>query len=559
VALSLVEAITLTPMRCSQFLSVHRSNFITRGVDSTLSRLALRYHDFLALCLHHRWRTIGILSAMFAASCFIAFLVPKEAMPAQDQSTVMIQYETPVGSSLAYTENRIAEAEKIIKERKDVRTYFLAAGSFMGGNINSGIMFVSLVPRGERTLSQAEIVNDLREKFSKITDLQAYLIDLSKVGLEGGGMGFPISFSLQGPDLAVLKSESARLTEWMKTEKVAADVNTDFKEGQPELRVYVNREAASARGVTVQEISDTIAASLGGVREGKYTNEDRRYDVRIRLENDARTKTEDLFKLTVRNIYGETVPINDVVKIEAVSSLQTISRRNRERAITLNANPFPGLPEGAALDKIEAHAKETLPKGYRLVPSNAAETGKKMGMDMLIALGLGVLIAYMVLASQFNSFGHPVLILLALPFALSGAFVGLWLTGQSLNMFSFIGLILLMGIVKKNSILLVEFTHQIRERENLSAHEALLKACPIRLRPVLMTSIATITAALPPALALGPGAESRIPMAVTIIGGSAVSMLATLFIVPCAYSLMESFKLWFNRVVLRRTTTAITA
>jgi HAE1 family hydrophobic/amphiphilic exporter-1 len=551
VALSLVEALTLTPMRCSQFLSVQRNNAVTRGVDSFIHTLTRLYQFALPYCLHHRFLVLAGFAVAFVASLWVATKVPGEFTPSQDQGTLFIKYETPVGSSLAYTENRLAEAEKILLARPETRTYFLAAGSFMDGNVNSGVMFVDMVPRNQRAKSQREVTDELRPELQKIPDLKSFLVDLSKGGPEGG-LGFPITFSLQGPDLGVLKQEADRLIAWMRENRIAVDLNTDFKDGQPELRVHIDRAAAAARGVTVQDISNTFAAAIGGVREGKFTNDDRRYDVRIRLRPEERTTEADLAKLTVRNIHGEIIPITEVAQWEEVSSLQTIARRNRERSITVTGNPAPGLPENEAMDRIKKHTQETLPDGYRLQPSQSAETNEKFQRDMGFALSLGVLVAYMILAAQFNSFTQPFLILLAMPFAISGAALGLFAFGQTWNLYSIIGLMLLLGIVKKNSILLVEFTHQIRERESLSGDEALLKACPIRLRPVLMTSFATMAAALPPALALGPGAESRIPMALTILCGSALSMLSTLFIVPCAYSVMESAKKWMLNLLPRR-------
>lgn len=549
VALSLVEAITLTPMRCSQFLSVQRNNPLTRGVDAIIKSLTESYRAVLPYCLHHRFLILIGFIVAFGASLWVATRVPGEFSPAQDQGTLFVKYETPVGSSLAYTEERIREAEKIIKGLPETRTYFLAVGSFFDGNVNSGIMFVDMKPKEERSRTQQQVMEALRPEMEKIPDLKSFLVDLSKGGPEGG-LGFPITFSLQGPSLDVLKKESARLIEWMKAENLAVDLNTDFKDGQPELRVYIDRAAAAARGVTVLDVSDTIAAAIGGVREGKFTNDDRRYDVRIRLLPEERERVEDLNQLTVRNIHGEVIPVKDVVRWEEVSSLQVIARRNRERSITITGNPAPGVAENTAMARIKEHALQTLPTGYRLLPSQAAETNEKFGRDIMLALGLGILVAYMILAAQFNSFGQPFLILLAMPFALSGAALGLFAFGQTWNLYSFIGLILLFGIVKKNSILLVEFTDKQRE-EGLDPEAALLKACPIRLRPVLMTSFATMAAAVPPALALGPGAESRIPMALTILCGSAVSMLATLFIVPCCYSLLESFKAWVGRLFAR--------
>ncbi|PAW75791.1 MAG: hypothetical protein B9S32_17175 [Verrucomicrobia bacterium Tous-C9LFEB] len=545
VALSLVEALTLTPMRCASFLAIERTNRITRGVDQLMDWLTALYRRALPHCLHHRGWMLGGFVVAFALSLIIAGRVPGEFSPAQDQGTLMIRFETPVGSSLAYTEERLREAEKIIKERSETRTYFLAAGSFFDGNINNGIMFVDMKPKHDRKLSQQQVMEELRPELEKISDLKSFLIDLSKGGPEGG-MGFPLTFSLQGPNLDVLKKEATRLIDWMKTEKLAVDLNTDFKEGQPELRVYIDRVAASARGVTVESIAGTVTAAIGGVREGKFTNDDRRYDVRLRLMANERERVEDLNKLTVRNIYGEIVPIRDVIKTELVSSLQTIARRNRERSITIMGNPAPGVADNTALARIKQHAEQTLPQGYRLMPSQTAETNEKFGRDMGMALGLGILVAYMVLAAQFNSFSQPFLILLAMPFALSGAALGLFVFGQSWNLYSVIGLILLFGIVKKNSILLVEFTDKVRERDGLTPEEALQQACPIRLRPVLMTSFATMAAAVPPALAIGPGAETRVPMALTILCGSMVSMLSTLFIVPCAYSVLETSRRWMR-------------
>jgi HAE1 family hydrophobic/amphiphilic exporter-1 len=214
----------------------------------------------------------------------------------------------------------------------------------------------------------------------------------------------------------------------------------------------------------------------------------------------------------------------------------SITRQNRSRAISLYANVAPGKSQAEALKAVTAMQKD-LPEGVKLVPSGAAETFQEAFVGLFLALILGVIVAYMILGAQFNSFLHPVLVLLALPFSITGAILALVIGQQSLNMFSMIGIVLLMGIVKKNSILLVDFTNE-RRKKGLSANDALIEACPIRLRPIIMTTCATIAAAIPPALALGPGAETRVPMALVIIGGVSVSAFLTLFVVPCAYSLM---------------------
>jgi multidrug efflux pump subunit AcrB len=237
------------------------------------------------------------------------------------------------------------------------------------------------------------------------------------------------------------------------------------------------------------------------------------------------------------------VRLGDIVRIEQRPTLQTITRRDRERAITLTANLAPGVSQGDAIDRSMLLAREVLPDGYRVVPSGTARTFRESFESLFFAMVLGLIVAYMVLASQFNAFTHPFTVLLALPFSVSGALVALLLAGQSLNVYSMLGLILLMGIAKKNSILLVDFTNQARAA-GMERHEALLHACPVRLRPILMTSTATIAGALPPAFAIGPGAELQRPMALSIVGGVIVSTAFTLFVVPAAYSLLDDAVEW---------------
>jgi HAE1 family hydrophobic/amphiphilic exporter-1 len=244
----------------------------------------------------------------------------------------------------------------------------------------------------------------------------------------------------------------------------------------------------------------------------------------------------------VRTDYNELIPIANVITTKTVDTYQTIARTLRERSISIYANVAPGVSQAAALDRAEKIARETMPPGYRVFLGGEAQTFRETFASLTFALILGIIVSYMVLASQFNSFIHPLAVLLALPFSLTGALLALLLTHQSINLYSLIGLVLLMGIVKKNSILLIEFANQKRFLDGLSVRDAMLAAGPIRLRPILMTSLATLAAALPPALALGPGAESRIPMSITVIGGVIVSTFFTLLVVPCAYSLLARFE-----------------
>ncbi len=543
-ALSLLEALTLAPMRCSQFLYVgERKTWLGRSVESSFNGLAGFYRKTLQTALNHRVLVLVLCLAVFAASLMIPKFLRKEFVPAQDQSMFLVRLQTPVGSSIDYTSDKFRLAEDIVMAMPEIQRYYAAIGGFGGGEVNTGMMFVTLKQPKQRpkrvgarkVLSQQEITDRLREQLGAIPDVKVKMQDLSMRGFTAQ-RGYPIEFTIRGGDWDKLSGYAEQIMDEMEKTGLMVDVDTDYLVGMPEIRVYPDRHRATERGVTMSAISETINALIGGERVGKYTTGGRRYDVRVRLLASGRMKPDDIEKLYVWNNRGEMVQLSDVVTIKENPSLLSITRRGRERAIGLFANVAKGKSQAAAIEKVQQIAGKILPEGYRIVMSGSAQTFQESFQSLTFALWLGIAVAYMVLASQFNSYLHPVIVLLALPFSVTGAFVALWIGDQSLNMYSMIGIILLMGIVKKNSILLVDFTNQ-RRAAGLGVKDALLEACPIRLRPILMTSVATIAAAVPPALALGPGAETRIPMAISVIGGVVFSTLLSLLVVPCAYSL----------------------
>jgi HAE1 family hydrophobic/amphiphilic exporter-1 len=546
VMLSLLEALTLAPMRCSQFLKVGGDGPVARGMDRLMSGLTSFYRRTLDGALNHRWKVILLSLAVFAGSLSLFQWIKKETMPPQDMNALFVRMQTPVGSSLDFTDETLKKVEDYTLSRGEVERYYAAVGGFEGGEINTAFLFITLkepkdrpVPAGRRkALSQQELMDVFRTELNKIPGVEkALLQDLSVAG-EGAEPGFPVDASLRGRDWAQLAKASEDMKARMKASGRLVDVDSNYQLGMPELRVRPNRAAAVARGVSVATIGDAVNATLGGVRVGKFSRGGRRYDVRLRFPAEDRDKPADLDKVDVRNNRGQIVPLRDVVTVEEARTLLSITRENRSRAIRLYANVATGQSQAEAIAEVKRIADETLPEGVRLVLTGASETFQEVVVGLVVALLLGVVVAYMVLGAQFNSFLHPVLVLIALPFSVTGALLALWLGGQSLNMFSMIGLVLLMGIVKKNSIMLVDFTNVRRTLQGMSVREALMDACPVRLRPILMTTVSTVAAALPPALALGPGAETQVPMALVIIGGVSVSALLTLYVVPCAYSLM---------------------
>jgi multidrug efflux pump len=544
VSLSLLEALTIAPMRTSQFLeTAGHGNRVVQAVDRLFARLTEAYRRGLVWTLDRRWTVVGLGALFFALSMLSAKFVKKEFTPAQDQGMFLVRLQTPVGSSMEFTDGKFKLAEKHFMDDPAVAGYYSAVGGFGGGEVNAGMIFVTLKDLKDRPKNakgrptgQGEIMARARKSLNSIPDLRAFIIDMSQSGFSAS-RGFPVEFSVRGPDWDRLTESAQALKDRLEKEGHLIDVDTDYKTGMPEVSVYPDRAKAYARGVSMQSIGRTINAMIGGVRAGLFTDRGRRYDVRVRAEAGDRLSPEHIKSLYVRNVRGEMIRLSEVVRIEEKPSLLAITRKDRERAIGVFGNVGPGKSQAEALAAVERLAKEVLPDGYYAKFSGSSQTFRESFQSLLFALFLGIVVAYMVLGAQFNSFVHPFTVLLALPFSVSGAFLALLAGGRSLNINSMIGLLLLMGLVKKNSILLGDFANARREA-GLEPRAALLDACPTRLRPILMTSIATVAAAVPSALARGAGSETVVPMALAIIGGVTVSTFLTLFVVPAAYSLL---------------------
>ncbi len=617
VLLSLLEALTLTPMRCSRYLEVSLHPTGLAGVvDRFFAKLAMKYRGLLVFLLNHRWLTVGLTMIVFVLSLFASKWIPSEMMPAQDQSMFVMRFKLPVGTSLPVTNAKILEIEDYLMKQPEVSGIFSAVGGFGGDAVNQGQAFVTLVDRNARKLSQAEIINKFRKELKEMTggsmkgmepgkgDAKTDRKDVSKSGAKpdekamstptdkspekvaaksedvkpeggegrrGGGRrgggdkdkqgmqiniqdlslrgfaasrGYPVEFIIQGPDWEKLNDLSGQIMTQMRASGLVTDTNTDIQPGMPEVQLTPNREKLAAHGVSLNTVTGVINTLVGGAilnHETEYSKGGHRYAINVRLLAEQREEVPALDRIKVRNNRGEMIPISELVDKQIKPSLILISRLNRSRAITVYANPAPGVSQNQALSGVEKMARATLPPGYSLKMTGSSQSFRESFQSLLVAMLLGLVVSYMVLASQFNSFIHPVTVLTALPFSISGAFLGLLAFHQSINIFSMIGFILLMGIVKKNSILLVDFTNQMRD-EGHNVEEALLKACPVRLRPILMTSVATVAGALPEALSIGPGAETTIPMAVAIIGGVIASTILTLFVVPVVYSLFSKLE-----------------
>jgi hydrophobe/amphiphile efflux-1 (HAE1) family protein len=543
VLLSYIEAITLAPSRCSQFLKTSKEGRSRMGqlVDNGFQSLADYYHKILGSSLGKPGLILILAAALFIISIVVVINMPSEFVPSQDQSRLMVRLQTAVGSDMTESDQLVKKAETIIGSHPEVRLIWTTIGGMGGGAVNMGFITVTLVPPKQRKITQNEFAALIRRELNQVPGIRAVVQDLSQQGLTAQ-RGFPVEFSVRGSNWDELISVSQEVMEKLRASGLVTDLDTDYQVGMPELEVAPDRKMTADLGVSIDDVANTLNALVGGVRVGKYSTGGRRIDVRLKLMAAQRSRPEDIARLRVRGRSGELIPLSTLVTYEEQPAIQAITRRDRERAISCFANIAPGHSQNEALNYIETMGRN-LPIGYRLVLGGSSLAFKESMSSLLFAMILGVLVAYMILASQFNSYIDPVTIITILPLSIAGAVFALLVAGQSINVFSMIGLLLLMGIVKKNSIILVDYANAFRQ-SGLSAKEAMIKAGPIRLRPILMTAIATLMAAIPPALGLGSGSEIRKPMSIAVIGGLIVSTILSLVVVPAFYVVADK---WFKK------------
>jgi multidrug efflux pump len=536
VMLSYFEAITLAPARCAQMLDTSREGRSRVGqlVDRGFGALERLYARVLDRALRHPVTVLVAAVAVMGACGYLVTRLKTEFIPSQDQSRLNVRISTEAGTTPAAAQALLAKAEQRIAKHPEIaRMLVTLQGS-------SGQVSLTLVPPAERKLTAQELMLALRRDLQGIPGVRGSVQDPSQQGFGATG-GSPVDFTIRGADWEGLVAASTMFKTELEKSGFAADINSDYQVGGSELQVTPDRRRATELGVSVSELGSTVSALVGGNTVGKFSTAGRRVDIRMRLLAAQRTRPEDLSNIRVRGANNSLVPLSMVVTQEEMPVLQTISRLDRERAISIKGNVGAGHSQAEAMAKVYELAK-TLPVGLRVAAGGQASQLEETTSGLWFALLVGILVAYMVLASQFNSFLHPVTVLTILPLAVCGAILGLVIAGKTLNLFSMIGLLLLMGIVKKNSILLVEYAEHVKRHEEADALAAMRKAGPLRLRPILMTTIAVMIAAIPPILGLGPGTETRSPMAAAVLGGLTVSTVLSLLVVPAFYVVTARLK-----------------
>lgn len=545
IASSLV-ALTLTPMLCAQFLSVPKQHGRVYNVLETgFRRMEAGYRWLLAGALRFRWSTLALVVVITVLVGSLAGRLGGEFMPEEDEGQFLVILQTPLGSSIDYTEEKLRAVEDILGRQEGVRSYFMTIGLGQRGQVNDGVAFVRLEPREQRRLSQQEITRAVQDAFAGLAGIRAFA---TPVPLIGGQRGEQLQFNISGRDLDEVARLAKEMESRLRDDPRIATLDLGLKLDQPEYILRVDRDRARSMGLSTFEVTRAVNVLAGGIDVARYNDQPgdgERYDVRLKAVDTAITSADDLRGIFVRGPGGEMIRLDTIARFEPAVGPAVIGRYNLQYSAQFYANP--AVPLAEALQLVEALGDELLPLGYTLNLVGEAEEFERTAAAIIFVFVVATLLAYAVLASQFNSFLQPVVILAALPLAMVGGVVGLWLFSHSLNIYSMIGLVLLIGLVTKNGILLVDLTNQYRASQGLSVDEALQAACPIRLRPILMTSLTLILAMLPAAFGLGAGAETQGPLAVAIISGMVSSMLLTLVVTPAAYSLLENGVLRLRR------------
>ena len=537
VLVSLLVSLTLTPMLCARYLKIQpEQNKIYLLLGRFFDNVDAAYQHLLTSVLSHRWKILMTTLFIVLSSIYFVQKVNKELMPDVDEGRFMVSFKVPLGSSLSYTDSRLKLIEqKLETHRSQISAYFAAIGMGSAGQVNTGMAFVTLKPRAERTISQQKLIKQLKLELDTIPGVRAFPTSVSIVG---GQRSEKMQFNLIGPNLqqvaALSKTLQSKLNENPDMGKVDLDMQLDL----PQYVINIDRVRANSLGLSANEIANAITMFTGGVDVAEYNDavsDGQRYKIRIKANEQEFGQITDVNKIYLRSNTGALVRLDSVVQFKQELGAAVIGRYDLQYAANFYTNPI--MPLGEATEQLETLSQSLLPAGYSVGLTGQALEMKKTVKNTTFIFVLAIVLLYMVLASQFNSFIQPMIVMLAQPLAIIGGVFALWLSGNSLNIYSMIGLVLLIGLVAKNSILLVDLTNQMREK-GAGINEALLHACPIRLRPVVMTSLTIILALTPAALGLGAGAETNGPLAIAVIGGMISSTLLTLVVVPAAYSLV---------------------
>jgi HAE1 family hydrophobic/amphiphilic exporter-1 len=540
VLISYAVSMTLTPMFSARILKEHtHPGRVSRAIEGVLTAVELRYRAALAWLLSHRLITVGGALAVLVATVAMAGLLKFTFIPQQDMSMAKVTLELPSGTPLSETQRALDDLTRQVLAVPGVTAAFAIAGGGAQEEVNKGEITVDFVPLANRTYGQQQIKQYLRQALRVSPAATLGVQDFSPVA-GGGNRPQPIQFNLRGTDWDQLLAAVEKTRAYMKKQPGFVDIDTTYRTGKPQLEIALDRERAAAVGVPAAALGQAMRALMGGDKVTDFHQGGDTYEIKVKLPDRVLADPAALGGVAVRTATGQLVELRSIATVRPSSGPSQIDHQAQMRQVTILAD-LRGYALGDAMGYLNKFAAAELPRSVQTDFEGQARELGSAGKAFLLALVLGIVLVYIILAAQFESLIHPFTIMMSLPFAVIGGIAGLLIAQQYMSMMAMIGFIMLMGLVTKNGILLVEFTNQLRHAGK-STVEALLEAGQVRLRPILMTTIAMIAGMVPVALARGDGAEMRVPMAVAIIGGLITSTVLTLGIVPVVYSLLDDLR-----------------
>ncbi|QIB65187.1 efflux RND transporter permease subunit [Kineobactrum salinum] len=540
VVISSFVALTLAPMLCARFLKNRaRHPALYRRTEPFFVRLSQGYRDSLRGFLRHAsWAPLILLTCLVLLITIYRSL-PEELAPLEDRSMLVVQAKGPQGAGFDYMYEVMTEYDRLVHSTlgDEVAAVMTVTSPGFGASTttNTGFSRVMLASPDQRDRSQQEIADELARVTAGVSGAEIFVRQMDTINV--GGRGLPVQFVVQNTDLEKVREIIPRFLERARQHPAFSFVDVDLVFNQPELVLDIDRDRADALGVSAREITDVVQASFSGQRFGYFLREGEQYEIIGQMLREGRDDPGDLSRLQVRAADGSLIPIDNLVTMREESSAPVLYRFNRFTAATFSANLAEGYALGDGIRAMREVAAELLDDSYATELAGQSREFDETGSSLAFVFVLALLLIYLVLAAQFESFRDPLAIMLTVPMAITGGLISLWYFGQTLNIFSQIGLIMLIGLVTKNGILIVEFANQRREA-GLSVAEAVEEAAAARFRPILMTTLSTVLGTLPIALALGAGSQSRIPLGVAVIGGMLLGSLLSLYVVPAAYRVL---------------------
>ena len=546
VLISAFVALTLTPMLNARLVKKNpkKSRFYL-ATEPFFERMISNYKNSLTAFLKRRSFALGILVAFIALIFGLGSTLQNELSPLEDRNWIRVLMTAPEGSSYEYTDNFVGEFTKFVLDSIPEKRVLLTvtAPNFSGsGAVNTGFVRLALTDASERKRSQQKIADYISKNAKNFTQGKVFAVQEQSISVGGAAkVGFPVQFVLQAVNFEKLKEKLPKFLEEANKSPIFQGVDCNLKFNKPEINISIDRDKAKNLGISVMDIAQTLQLALSGQRFNYFTMDGKQYQVIGQFSRENRDEVLDIKSLYLRNAKGELVQLDNIVKLQEENSPPQLYHYNRYQSATVSAGLAPGKTVGDGIKEMERISKVILDESFTTELTGPSRDFAESSSNILFAFVLALVLIYLVLSAQFESFIDPFIIMLTVPLALAGAVLSLWYFNQTLNIFSQIGIIMLIGLVTKNGILIVEFANQLKEK-GLETREAITSAAAARLRPILMTSIATALGALPIALAIGAGAKSRMGMGVVIVGGILFALILTLFVIPAIYTYLSRKK-----------------